>query len=115
MAGIPLDLEENIYSSGPPNPWTVIVGYEAGFGIVVSSGNKDSDWNVIVADSALASLKTALEKVGAESQNSGSDEQHVIALLKSAFGGREKNPFEEITEFLRTNSIPFKEQSWIGD
>ena len=103
-----------LYSSGPPNPWTCIVDCVADGSIVVSSGNKDSDWNLIVPVNALPDLKAALAGNGAVCSDLENISDDAVDMLIQLFGSRRKNPFEDIRTFLASHSIPVKESNWIG-
>lgn len=103
-----------IYSSGGANPWTVIVSRHSDASVVISSGDKDADWNISIEEKHSAALEKALSREISRAEVSGAGAD-VVELFMSAFGGQTENPFTEIERFLRVSGVPFEKQAWIGE
>lgn len=85
----------------------------AGGDMLIISGDADAEWHIHVRQSQLARLQAILFMHTHMGQQEGlSESQHILVMMFRLFGGRDKNPLQDIKVFLKNHNIQFKTAFW---
>ncbi len=100
------------HATAPGLFWTVDASSANDGKISICSGDSNAEWYIHIPARAKPHLQVVLAKKCNRAISGEDIDQDILSMLQKTFGGRDKNPFEEIKEFLNASNVSWKEDFW---